>query len=38
MNNLIKGLIVAIGAIIGSAACADDLNVALIYGLSLIHI
>jgi len=31
MNNLIKGLIVATGAI-GGAACADDLNVALIYG------
>jgi branched-chain amino acid transport system substrate-binding protein len=32
MNNLIRGLIVATGAIIGGAACADDLNIALIYG------
>jgi branched-chain amino acid transport system substrate-binding protein len=32
MNNLFKGLIVATGTMIGGAACADDLNIALIYG------
>jgi branched-chain amino acid transport system substrate-binding protein len=32
MNNLIKGLIVAAGAVLAGAAAADDLNIALIYG------
>ncbi len=32
MNKLITGLAVAIGALVASAAFADDLNVALIYG------
>ena len=32
MNNLLKGLLIAAGALIAGIAYADDLNVALIYG------